>query len=157
MPIDGDGTILGPTFEFLSEASLGWYRSGASQMALSYGQLLLSPGAVTQPSSAFTSEASLGFYRSGNSKMALSYGGLDMPRGTNASFGTALLSVGSVKVSTTYIATGDIVMLAGQGGGTLGNLGALEVNGITSGTSFNINSTSATDNNVVAWWIIKSH
>lgn len=111
----------------------------------------------TTPSFAFESERGLGWYRSGNSKMALSRGGLDMPRGTNASFGTALLSVGSIKVSTTYIATGDIVMLASQGGGTLGNLGALEVNGITSGTSFNINSTSATDNNVVAWWIIKSH
>ena len=122
-----------------------------------WGRIIVGTGTAIKPSSTVSSELSLGWYRSAASVMALSYGGLDMPRGTNASFGTALLSVGSIKVSTTYIATGDVVMLTSQGGGTFANLGALEVNGITSGTSFAIASTSATDNNVVAWWIIKSH
>lgn len=46
MPIDNDGAATLPTFSFLSETSLGWYRSAASSMALSYGTISL-PGVVS--------------------------------------------------------------------------------------------------------------
>lgn len=35
----GEGVATNPSYQFVSEASLGWYRSGVSTMALSYGTL----------------------------------------------------------------------------------------------------------------------
>lgn len=42
--IDNDGSTSTPSFAFQSEKSLGWYRSAASTMALSYGSLSIPAG-----------------------------------------------------------------------------------------------------------------
>lgn len=106
----------------------------------------------------FSTETLLGLTRSGASTVALSYGSLTVPAiavkaTANGSFGTGTLSVGSAKVSTTYVKTGDVVMLVDQGGGS--NLGSLQLNGITSGTSFAVLSSNAADSNIFAWWIVR--
>jgi hypothetical protein len=64
----GSGAAIGPTNFFTSEASLGFFRSGTSQIATSYGTLNLGGGL------AFTSEISLGFNRSAASQIQQSYG-----------------------------------------------------------------------------------
>lgn len=37
MPVDNSGSAILPPFAFISERSLGWYRSGVSTIAQSYG------------------------------------------------------------------------------------------------------------------------
>ena len=76
-----DGTASAPSDTFTSEQSLGFYRSGASAIAQSYGQLLSGDGTASLPPDAYLSEKSLGFYRSANSIQRLSYGTLDASAG----------------------------------------------------------------------------
>lgn len=78
----GDGTALAPSHTFISDRSLGLYRSRASQIAMSYGQFLAGPGSAVAPGVAFSSESSLGFYRSAASTLALSYGQAKVPDGS---------------------------------------------------------------------------
>lgn len=84
-----NGTAINPGYNFASEASLGVYRSAASRLALSYGQLDIPDGTAILPATAFRSEVSLGFYRSAASRIALSHGELDLINGaaTQPSFG----------------------------------------------------------------------
>lgn len=53
-----DGTALLPAKNFNSENSLGWYRSGASTMALSYGTLNLRGGALSLRTTTSSASAS---------------------------------------------------------------------------------------------------
>lgn len=69
------GTSLAPTLAFTSEVSLGWYRSAASQMVLSYGQLATAQdGTNVAPAYTFLSDMSRGFYRSAASTIAITSG-----------------------------------------------------------------------------------
>ncbi len=61
----GSGTALNPSIAFSSETSLGWYRSAASHMDLSYGQLSVPGGAVTLPTYTFVSNRSTGIIDNG--------------------------------------------------------------------------------------------
>lgn len=75
--ITTDGTAVNPPYAFTSERSLGFYRSAASIVGLSYGELQLGDGSSILPSFGFRSEVSLGAFRSAASTMKLSYGTLD--------------------------------------------------------------------------------
>lgn len=77
---------------------------------------------------------------------------LNIATGTNASIGTAVLVAGTVTVSTTAVTAGSIIMLTRQVTG--GTVGELSVGTITAGTSFVINSASATDTSTVGYLII---
>lgn len=91
------GVVGRPGIGFLSELSLGWYRSAASGMGLSYGQLEVPTGTALAPTLAFSSESSLGWYRSTTSTMALSYGTLFIPTAISVSVnGAAILQPGNV-------------------------------------------------------------
>lgn len=71
------GTALAPSYAFLSEVSLGLYRSGTSNIAQSYGTFVT-------PGISIGSELSLGLYRSAASLLALSYGSFTVPGGLTA-------------------------------------------------------------------------
>ena len=67
-----NGTEADPALGFSSEASLGFYRSAASIVAMTgIGQLSVADGTEALPSLGFESEASLGFYRSAASTVAM--------------------------------------------------------------------------------------
>lgn len=106
-----DGTALAPTQTFASEQSLGIYRSAASRIAISYGQLTIADGTSTLPGLGTGSEVSLGLYRSAASVLALSYGHFQgsisysgLTAGTSAT--TAAQTVqGSIRISVLSLST----------------------------------------------------
>jgi len=74
--------------------------------------------------------------------------------GSNASLGTATLVGGTVTVNTTAVtASSKIFLSCNTPGGTQGFLSAADAN-VVAGTSFVINSSSATDTSTVNWWIV---
>lgn len=80
-------------------------------------------------------------------------GALTVPTGiSNSIAGIATLASGTVTVNTTSVTANSQVMLTRQTAG--GTVGELTVGTITAGTSFVINSASATDTSTVAWFII---
>lgn len=79
-------------------------------------------------------------------------GKMEIATGTNASIGTAVLVAGTVTVDTTAVTSSSIIMLTRQVTG--GTVGELSVGTITAGTSFVINSSSATDTSTVGYWVI---
>lgn len=102
----GSGAAVGPTNFFTSEASLGFYRSAASQIATSYGTLNLGGGL------AFTSEISLGFQRSAASQVLMSYGTLNVA-GLTAS--SVLASTGILISSSTTAQSASSAKIPNQG------------------------------------------
>lgn len=83
-------------------------------------------------------------------------GKVKIATGTNASAGTTTLVAGTVTISTTAIATGDNVILTViTPAGTQGFLSAPSAS-IVNGTSFVINSSSATETSTV-YWEIRGH
>lgn len=72
--------------------------------------------------------------------------------GSNASVGTSTLVAGTVTVSTTAAATASKIFVTVVTPG--GTQGFLSVPTIVNGTSFTINSTSATETSTVNWWIV---
>ncbi len=79
--------------------------------------------------------------------------GLKVKQGTNATFGRATLAGGTVTVSTTKATTTMEVFLERRTAG--GTLGHLSIGTVTGGTSFIINSSSATDTSAVSWLIVE--
>lgn len=81
-------------------------------------------------------------------------GKLGVSTGTNKSMGTATLASGNITVNTTLVtATSIIIVCYNSPSGTQGFLSA-PIGSIVAGTSFVINSSSASDNSTVNWWII---
>lgn len=79
--------------------------------------------------------------------------GLKIKEGSNAKMGQAVLVAGTKTVSTTAVtASSRIQLTRGITGGTVGHL---SVGTITAGTSFVINSTSATETSTINWLIIE--
>lgn len=79
---------------------------------------------------------------------------LTLKGGTNGYYGEATLVDGTKTVANTSVKAGDTIMLSRKTiGGTAGNL---DVGTITAGTSFVINSSSATDTSVVNWMIVRA-
>jgi hypothetical protein len=74
--------------------------------------------------------------------------------GASPSVGNAILVAGTKTVTTAAIKSSSIVILSRKtAGGTLGNLTYT----ITAGTSFTINSSSATDTSTVSWQILGAY
>lgn len=71
---------------------------------------------------------------------------------TNPKVGTAVLSAGTVTVTTPLVAAASKILLTTQSPG--GTVGAPYVNTITAGTSFVIKSSSTTDTSTVYWQIV---
>lgn len=91
------GRSVNPGIGFLSELSLGLYRSAVSAIGLSYGQFELPDGSALAPPLAFSSESSLGFFRSGASTIAQSYGTLFIPVALSVAVnGQAVLQAGNL-------------------------------------------------------------
>lgn len=124
------GSATSPGVAYALEPKLGWYRSGASTMALSYGTVdFTGSGAVTSIAS------------------------LTIKSGTNNSCGTAVLgSNGSVNVANTYVKTGDLIFLTDMSPG--GTIGSLEILGIRNASGFTIASTNVADTSTVGWLIV---
>ena len=96
-----------PALAFSVESGLGWYRSAASGMGLSYGQLQLPAGTALAPSQAYSSESSLGWYRSAASTIAQSYGTMVVSTFSSGDCFTSGLSVRGVPTPRIYmVATG---------------------------------------------------
>lgn len=74
--------------------------------------------------------------------------------GSNASFGTATLSSGTVTVNTTAVTALSRIILTKQ---SCSNCGDLHISSTVNGTSFTITSSNGSDASTVAWWIIDSN
>jgi hypothetical protein len=88
-------------------------------------------------------------------------GKLDVAGGAAGKAGTATLVAGTKTVSTTGVATGDLIFLSlNTPGGTQGTHYSAPVASITNGTSFVINAVDTsgalvnTDTSTINWWII---
>ncbi|MEJ7589314.1 MAG: glycosyl hydrolase family 28-related protein [Ferruginibacter sp.] len=82
------------------------------------------------------------------------FGKVSIQSGANGSSGTATLVAGMVTVKTTQATTGcKIFYSVRTPAGTQGFL-SVPTSGVTNGLSFVINSTSASENSTVDWWII---
>lgn len=79
--------------------------------------------------------------------------GLRVKEGSNAKMGTAVLSAGTVVVSTTAVTANSRIFLTNQTLG--GTAGFLRVSARTAGTSFTITSSSGTDTSTIAWMIVE--
>lgn len=79
-------------------------------------------------------------------------GALKVRQGANKSIGRATLVAGTVTVNTTKaMNSAEIFVTRRVAAGTVGDL---RIGAIVDGTSFVINSASATDTSQVSWWIV---
>lgn len=83
--------------------------------------------------------------------------GLYIKQGINATSGTGTLSGGTLVVSTNKITANSSIVLSGQGGGVLANIGAIyeDKPSRVAGTSFTIKSLNALDSSGFIWIIIE--
>ena len=101
-------------------------------------------GATTVPTDKLEVTGNIALLTAGNK--------LKIATGSGASVGTSTLVGGTVTVSTTAVtASSKIFYNVATAGGTQGYL---SLGTITAGTSFVINSTSATETSTINWWII---
>lgn len=81
---------------------------------------------------------------------------ISIVQGTNACAGTAILSTGTVTVSTTCTpSSANGFLITDLGGGVLANIGSLSIGTVTNQTSFVINSSNTLDSSNVYWEIHK--
>lgn len=113
------GTSTRPFQAFSSELSLGFFRSGASTVGLSYGALALPAGSSTTPSLNYgSSESSLGWYRPGQATMAPSYGTLDLaPNAVRLSMRTLAASSVTASAAQTNVQPNEVVFTIGGASG----------------------------------------
>lgn len=81
---------------------------------------------------------------------------IEIKEGSNACKGTgAVLVAGAVTVSTTAVATGDMVNVSRTAvGGTIGT--GMPTVTISNGTSFTLTSSNPLDTSTYSWWIVKA-
>lgn len=82
---------------------------------------------------------------------------VDLSGSTTAVGGKASLSGGTVSISNNNITTSSHVILNYENNVALSNPGHLFINGIIANTSFNINSTNASDNGKITYMIINNN
>lgn len=126
--------------EFLTDAYYATITTGAARKTFAF---LESPALVT-PNIGVASGVSLSLSNT-----------INLPStGAASTAGTAILVGGTVTVNTTAMtATAILCLHRKTAGGTIGDLTYTQVNG----TSFTINSASATDTSTVVWHIIETH
>lgn len=138
-PSSGNIKISGTTNEITTTAS------GAT-MVISVPTAFTSPGSLT---------ATVGSIQALNGNLALDTAGnkILIAAGTNASIGqSAAMTAGTITISTTAVTASSLIFLTNASPG--GTVGTLSVGTITAGTSFVINSSSATDTSKVNWWLV---
>lgn len=90
----------------------------------------------------------------GNVKLGAAGNKLFIKEGSNAAMGVATLSGGTVTVNTTAVTANSRIFLS-VNGGTLTNVGFLDISTRSAGTSFTITSSNIADTSTVAWIIIE--
>lgn len=104
------GTSLLPPYAISSESSLGFYRSGASRLGLSYGQFTIPDGSNTTPSIGLSSATSVGFYSSGVQTIAQSLGTLNLATNSvRLSMRTIAASALTASAANTNVAVNEVV------------------------------------------------
>lgn len=81
--------------------------------------------------------------------------GLLIKEGSNAKMGVAVLSAGTVVVSTTAVTATSRIFLTGQSLGTVAVPSGYGVSARVAGTSFTILASAPTDTSTVAWMIVE--
>lgn len=128
--------------EIASAGSKGIYQTNSTPTNTFVGATGF--GATTTPTDKVEITGNLALLVAGNK--------LKIATGSNASLGTATLVAGTVTVSTTAVTSSSKIFLThGVAGGTVG---VISVGTITNGTSFVINSSSASDTSDINWLII---
>lgn len=118
----GSGAAIGPTAFFTSEKSLGFFRSAASNLALSYGAFDLPDGTAVAPSLTYTSDTSLGFFKSGASQVNLSYGWFTAPNFVSGTTLGASQTTASLKTQGAfYFSVNSLTTNGGEFGFRSGN------------------------------------
>lgn len=144
--VDGSGRMkYGPGGTTAPDTS-GWYRNSAGVLQ---SDSFVSFNGGVQSNGSFTA------YQ-GSAKALIAGtagGGLAIAEGTNARSGTAVLVGGSKVVANTSITTNSRIHLTSNADG--GTPGWLRVSTRTAGTSFTIQSSSASDTSTVAWMIVE--
>lgn len=79
--------------------------------------------------------------------------GILIKSGTNATFGTATLTAGTVTVNTTKTTASSVIILTSQTDG--GTPGFLRISGRSAGTSFTVTSSSGSDTSTFGWLLIE--
>jgi hypothetical protein len=111
------GSAAAPSLGFSSEVSLGLFRSSASIVGQSYGQLSLFSGSNTTPALG-VSDISLGWYKSGTQTIAQSLGTFNLA--TNAvrlSMRTLAASSVTASAANTNVAVNEVVFTIGGASG----------------------------------------
>lgn len=139
----------------LSALTIGGLSTTGASFGLNFGtdtsaNLYRSAAGVISTSGALTVGASL--YVTNDISITTAGNGLRLKTGSNATAGFATLVAGSVIVPTT--AVGASTMIFAMNNTNSGTPGAVSVSARTSGASFTITSTSATDTSSVAWLLI---
>lgn len=126
-----------------SSSAKGIYQTGTSTTNNFVGPTGF--GATTTPTDKLEVTGNIALLTAGNK--------LKITTGSNASIGVSgAMTAGSITISTTAVTANSLIFLTHA---TLGGTqGILSVGTITAGTSFVINSSSATDTGTVNWWII---
>lgn len=107
----------------------------------------------TNPANSIWVESGNALLTNGNLSLGTAGNKINITTGSNASIGqSAAMTAGTITISTTAVTASSIIMLVHASTG--GTQGILSVGTITAGTSFVINSSSATDTGTVNWWII---
>lgn len=112
------GTVQIPAIRFSSEDSLGFFRSGASRVGISFGQFTIPDGSGTTPSLGLSSATSIGFYSSGVRTIAQSTGTFNLA--TNAvrlSMRTLAASSVTASAANTNVAVNEVVFTIGGASG----------------------------------------
>jgi hypothetical protein len=126
----------------------------AGAVTLSTPATFVAPGSIAATT---TLTATLGDITATNGNLTLGTAGnkINITTGTNGSAGTSgAMTAGSVVVNTTAITANSLVFFATHTLGTVTVPQAYRVSARTPGTSFTIQSQSATDTSTVDYWII---
>lgn len=126
-----------------NSAAKGVYQSGSSTTNNFVGATGF--GATTAPTDKVEITGNLALLTAGNK--------IKIATGSNASAGVSgAMTAGTITISTTAVTASSLIYLTHASVG--GTVGILSVGTITAGTSFVINSSSASDTSTVNWWIV---
>lgn len=128
---------------YSNSAAKGIYQTGSSTTNNFVGKTRF--GGTTTPDDAVEVEGNIELVTAGNK--------IKIATGSNASAGVSgAMTAGSITISTTAVTANSLIFLTHATVG--GTQGILSVGTITAGTSFVINSSSASDTGTVNWLII---
>lgn len=152
---DAGSTLRGYVGQVPTQSDVGLVASGSGNfLRLGANGALI--GFWTDGNVAANTSPNISFLTGGFVSLNVLGGTVKIARGTNGASGTgAVMVAGAVTVSTTAVATGDIVVISKTAsGGTLGT--GMPVVTISNGVSFTLTSTSALETSTFSWFIVKA-